>query len=93
MKEYWCEATYKENKPRKYWNAIVIALIVGVFGLQEFCIGRKIRGIFCVLLFWTYIPLIFSFIEALYWLFNGEDEFNKKYNPDPKNKEKQLLTD
>jgi TM2 domain-containing membrane protein YozV len=35
-----------------------------------------------VLFWWTCIPAVVAFIEALVWLFKGEDEFNKKFNYD-----------
>ena len=34
---------------------------------------------FAVLFFWTGIPAIVAFIEAVVWLFRGEDEFNKEF--------------
>lgn len=62
-----------------YWNAIIIALFFGWFGLQEFYVKRYIAGIFAVLFYWTCIPAIVAFIEAIYWLFIGEDKFIGKH--------------
>ena len=58
---------------------IVLCLIGGFIGLQEFYRGKIGLGVFAVLFFWTGIPAVVSFIEAVVWLFRGEYEFNKKF--------------
>ena len=67
---------YKYN----FWCFIVLCLIGGVIGLQEFYRGKICLGVFAVLSFWTGIPEIVAFIEAFVWLFRGEDEFNKEFD-------------
>jgi len=67
---------------KKYWNFIAIAVLGGVFGLQEFYMNRIGLGIAAVLFWWTCVPAVVAFIEALVWLFRGEDEFNKKFGHD-----------
>ena len=67
---------YKNN----FWCFIVLCLIGGFIGLQEFYRGKIGLGVFAVLFFWTGIPAIVSFIEAVVWLFRGEDEFNKEFD-------------
>ena len=62
------------------WCFIVLCLIGGFIGLQEFYRGKIGLGVFAVLFFWTGIPAIVSFIEAVVWLFRGEDEFNKEFD-------------
>ena len=64
---------------KKFWNFIAIAVFGGVFGLQEFYMNRIGLGIAAVLFWWTCIPAVIAFIEALVWLFKGEDEFNRLY--------------
>ena len=66
---------YKYN----FWCFIVLCLIGGFIGLQEFYRGKIGLGVFAVLFFWTGIPEIVAFIEAVVWLFRGEDKFIKKY--------------
>jgi len=63
-----------------YWKAILIALIGGGFGIQEFYLKNTFRGILGVLFWWTGIPAIIALIQCLIWLFKGEDYFNQKYN-------------
>ena len=67
---------YKYN----FWCFIVLCLIGGFIGLQEFYRGKIGLGVFAVLFFWTGIPAIVSFIEAVVWLFRGDDEFNKEFD-------------
>lgn len=77
---------------KHYWNFILIALLCGVFGLQEFYRGRWELGILSILFFWTGIPAFVAFIEVIVWLFKGEETFNKVYNTtEPVTK--QILTD
>ena len=64
---------------KKFWNFIAIAVLGGVFGLQEFYMNRIGLGIAAVLFWWTCIPAVIAFIEAMVWLFKGEEEFNRLY--------------
>lgn len=68
------------TKKLNYWCFIILALIGGFFGLQEFYRGDTELGILAIMLCWTFIPALVAFIEALVWLFKGPDEFNLKYN-------------
>jgi len=63
-----------------YINAILLGVFGGFCGLQEFYLGRMVLGILAIAFCWTGVPAIVGFIEALVWLFEGEDEFNRKYN-------------
>lgn len=65
---------------KKYWNAIVLAIIGGFIGLHKFYLGRKGAGIIYAVFFWTGIPAIISFIEAAVMLFKSESDFNAIYN-------------
>ena len=68
-----------ENK-LSFWCFIVLAIIGGFLGLQEFYRKKTICGIFAVVFFWTGIPALVALIEAIVWLFRGEYLFNLKYN-------------
>lgn len=65
---------------KKFWNFVAIAVLGGVFGLQEFYMNRIGLGVAAVLFWWTCIPAVVAFIEAIVWLFRGEEEFNKRFN-------------
>ena len=64
---------------KKYWNFIAIAVLGGVFGLQEFYMERWVLGVLAVLFWWTCIPAVVAFVEAIVWLFRGEGEFFRKF--------------
>lgn len=63
-----------------YWNFILLAVLGGSFGIQEFYVKRYVAGVFAVLFMWTAIPAIVACVEAIVWLFKGEKAFNEKFN-------------
>ena len=69
---------------KDFWCFIVIAVLGGAFGLQEFYLKHYVLGILGVLFMWTCIPAIVALVEVFVWLFRGKEEFNKKYNPSNK---------
>ena len=64
---------------KSFWNFIVLALIGGFIGLQEFYRDRSPLGVLAILFCWTGIPALVAFIEAVVWLFRGEEVFNMCY--------------
>ena len=64
---------------KSFWIFIVLALVGGGIGLQEFYRGKITLGVVAVLFCWTGIPALVAVIEAIVWLFRGEEEFNKLY--------------
>lgn len=68
------------TKKLNYWCFLILALIAGFFGLQEFYRGNIGLGILAVLFCWTCIPALVAFIEAVVWLFNGPEIFDMTYN-------------
>lgn len=69
----------KENDIR-YWPAVVLAILFGVVGLQEFYVKNLVRGILAVLFCWTFIPAAVAFIQVCVWLYCGKEWFYKRYN-------------
>ena len=67
---------YKYN----FWCFIILCIMGGFMGLQEFYCGKIGLGVFAVLFLWTGIRAMVGFIEAVVWLFRGEDEFNKEFD-------------
>ena len=66
-------------REKRFWCFIALCLLGGVFGLQEFYREKYLLGILAVLFCWTGIPWFVAYIEALVWLFKGENEFDTKY--------------
>ena len=62
-----------------FWCFIVLCLVGGFIGLQEFYRKKVGLGVLAVLFFWTGIPSVVAFIEAIVWLFRGEGEFLSEY--------------
>ena len=65
---------------KNFWCFIILALVGGFIGLQEFYRNNIVLGVLAVLFCWTCIPAIVAWIEAIVWLFRGEYWFNDVYN-------------
>lgn len=61
-------------------NAVLIAILGGWCGIQHFYVKQTVLGVLGILFFWTGIPALVAFIQALVWLFEGKEEFEKKFN-------------
>jgi TM2 domain-containing membrane protein YozV len=59
--------------------AALFAFFLGVFGAHKFYLGQVGMGILYLVFFWTFIPAIVSFIEAILFLVMSDEEFNRKY--------------
>ncbi|ADL56505.1 TM2 domain-containing protein [Gallionella capsiferriformans] len=55
--------------------AIVLALFLGGFGAHKFYLNQPGWGIAYLFFCWTFIPAIFSIVEAMIWLTKTDDEF------------------
>ena len=71
------DAVYREPKSRPI--AILLALLLGNFGIHRFYVGPTSWGIAYLLFFWTGIPGILGWLEALYWLTRNVVEWAMKY--------------
>ena len=59
--------------------AAVIAFSTGLFGIHRFYLGQW-WGIFYLLFFWTYIPMLVAIIEGIVFLATSQKVWNDKYN-------------
>jgi TM2 domain-containing membrane protein YozV len=71
------DAIYQESKSRPL--AILLALLLGAFGIHRFYVGPIAWGIAYLVFFWTGIPQFLAWLEALYWLTRGDVEWAQKY--------------
>lgn len=71
------DVVYQEPKNRPI--AILLALLLGSFGIQRFYVGPVAWGIAYLVFFWTGIPGFLAWLEAIYWLTLSDVEWARKY--------------
>jgi TM2 domain-containing membrane protein YozV len=59
--------------------AIVLALLIGGFGIHRFYLGPVAWGVAYLVFFWTGIPAFLAWLEALYFLTRSNEEWAAKY--------------
>lgn len=67
------------TKYRSRMAATALALFGGMFGLHRFFLGQW-WGIIYLIFFWTYIPAIVAYIEAIIFIRTDQEKWNQKYN-------------
>jgi TM2 domain-containing membrane protein YozV len=68
---------YGEPKSRPI--AILLALLLGSFGIQRFYVGPISWGVAYLIFFWTGIPGFLAWLEAIYWLTLSDADWARKY--------------
>ncbi|MCE1186699.1 MAG: TM2 domain-containing protein [Rhodocyclales bacterium] len=68
------------SAPKERITAALLALMLGGIGVHKFYLGQYGTGIVYVLFCWTFIPTVVGLIEGLIYLFQSDEDFNKKYN-------------
>lgn len=71
------DVVYREPKSRPL--AILLALLLGQFGVHRFYVGPISWGIAYLAFFWTGIPGVLGWLEAIYWLTRSDGEWAAKY--------------
>ncbi|MFB9057200.1 tellurite resistance TerB C-terminal domain-containing protein [Mariniflexile ostreae] len=67
---------------RNKTTASILAFFLGGLGIHQFYLRNYIRGAIFLLFSWTFIPILFGFVDFLILLVMNEDRFNDKYNKD-----------
>lgn len=73
------------SKPKSRRVAAILAFsgtVLPISGFHKFYLGQPFWGVLYLLLCWTPIPRIASVIEGVWYLGQGQDEFNRKFNHD-----------
>lgn len=70
--------------------AIILSILFGTFGLQEFYLGRERRGLLLVIISWTLIPTIIGILQGLKYWKEGDKEFNRKVNKIARDNEREI---
>lgn len=60
--------------------AASLAILVGMFGIHKFYLGRSAAGILYLLFCWTGLPGLVGLVEGIVYLFQSDGEFDSKYN-------------
>ncbi len=60
--------------------AVVLALLVGPFGIHKFYLGNSLAGVLYLLFSWTLIPPVLAFFDFLGLLLMSEQAFQVQYN-------------
>jgi|ERR687885_794991 TM2 domain-containing membrane protein YozV len=60
--------------------AVVLALLVGPFGIHKFYLGNNGAGVLYLLFSWTLIPFVLAFFDFLGLLLMSEQAFQVQYN-------------
>ncbi|MEM9540979.1 MAG: NINE protein [Cyanobacteria bacterium P01_E01_bin.42] len=71
------------QKPRNQKIAVILALsgtIAPIVGLHKFYLRQPLWGLFYLVLFATPIPHVASAIEAIWYLFLEQEEFDRRFN-------------
>lgn len=61
-------------------TAALLAFFLGGLGGHKFYLGRPVQGILYLIFFWTFIPAIIAFFEAIMLLVMNDMEFHARYN-------------
>jgi TM2 domain-containing membrane protein YozV len=61
-------------------TAALLAFFLGSFGVHRFYLGNTALGVLYLLFFWTFIPSMLAFVEAIYFLAMNDQTFDLKYN-------------
>ena len=60
--------------------AAILAFAFGFIGAHHFYLGKKDKGMFCVLFCWTSIPAFISLIDFVQLLIMSDSDFDREYN-------------
>ena len=60
--------------------AIVLAVLCGGLGVHRFYLRKVATGVLYLLFFWTGIPALIAYVEALVYTFRSQDSWARRYN-------------
>lgn len=75
-KELPKSSSYRKNR----FIAIIIAFLLGNFGVHKFYLGKVRQGLLYLVFFWTGLPFFVALFDIVMLLITPEEKFNQKYN-------------
>tara|TARA_R100000541_G_scaffold58262_1_gene69278 strand:+ start:194 stop:460 length:267 start_codon:yes stop_codon:yes gene_type:complete len=57
-----------------------LAILGGSVGAHRFYLGETGKGIFSILICWTFIPAILGALTGVKWLLSSDEAFDRAYN-------------
>ena len=60
--------------------AVLLAVFLGGIGAHRFYLGKVGSGLLYLLFFWTFVPAMVAFIEAIRWLCMSNEGFAERYS-------------
>lgn len=79
MATYAPAASPYPRSPKNKGVAIVLALLLGGFGIHKFYLNQVGLGILYLVFCWTFVPAIIAIVEAIVYAVMDEDVFHEKY--------------
>ncbi len=71
---------FAKNKSRSIAVILALSGALTISGLHKFYLGQPLRGVLYVLLSWTPIPKVACAIEAVWYLAQDEETFDRNFN-------------
>lgn len=68
------------GEPKSKTTAALLALFLGGLGIHKFYLGQRGQGILYLIFFWTFIPALIAFFEAIALLLKSQESFDATYN-------------
>lgn len=75
-----CGARSSTKEIKSKTTAGWFAMLIGGLGGHKFYLGQPGLGLLYILFFWTYIPAIIAFFEAIMFWTMSQEEFDREYN-------------
>jgi len=74
-----CPSCGVGRKKKSRGLAVLLALLFGGIGIHHFYLENPGRGFLYMIFFWTFIPAILAFIDAIVLIFMSNEDFHQKY--------------
>ena len=60
--------------------AILLAFLIGPFGVHKFYLDENRAGVLYLCFFWTFVPTILTYLDIFRLLLMSDEDFDNRYN-------------